>query len=158
MKTLREFIVMGILLGFGLFGSATVVAQTPAFVVGNTQLASLVTSNYTAAVRLGFATAGDADPLTYFWSSGSCSPGADGGSEVTGTTATGGCWYAHFPATGADVREWGPLTTATNINSALAWAAGKCTLNTVSTSAAPEQYQSELPLGARGPPGQSNLL
>jgi len=24
--------------------------------------------------------------------------------------------------------------------------------------AAPEQYQSELPLGARGPPGQSNLL
>jgi hypothetical protein len=24
--------------------------------------------------------------------------------------------------------------------------------------AAPEQYQSELPLGARGPPGQSSLL
>ena len=88
-------------------------------IVGNnSQLESAATSTNASAVRLGFQYPGDAESLTYMWSSTSCSA-PDYASQVPSNT--GGCWKAQLPAKGVDAREWGSLST--NVASALAWAA-----------------------------------
>ncbi len=126
MRRIRGFAIMAGVVCFAVLGIATGArAQAPAFVTSNAQLASLAPAGYTAAVRLYFSAPGDADPLTYFWGPASCLiPGGDQGSEVPGTTSAGGCWNAHFPVTGADVREWGPIGALANITHALTWASG----------------------------------
>ena len=59
-------------------------------------------------MRLGYAAAGDAAPLFFKPGSALCSLNSgsgDGGSQVP--SSNGKCWLAVFPATGADVREFG---------------------------------------------------
>jgi hypothetical protein len=85
----------------------------------------------TYVVREGYTTAGDAPPLFYYYSSSACSLNSgsgDNGSQVQ--ASEGGCWLAVFPASGADVREWGVVADNTTDNSttlqnALNWAAAK---------------------------------
>jgi hypothetical protein len=78
-----------------------------------------------SAVRLGYATAGDAPALLYNLSGSACavnSGAGDGGSQIP--ASGGGCWLASFPGS-ADVREWGAAPGAQSdsaLNAAIAYA------------------------------------
>jgi hypothetical protein len=77
-------------------------------VANNTALSAMTHAAYPAVVRDGYATAGDAPPLTFYSHGSACSLNAgagDGGSQVP--TSDGGCWKANFATTGLDVRQFG---------------------------------------------------
>lgn len=83
----------------------------------NTQLTALP-SQITAAVRLGYATAGDAPPLLYTRSNSACSLNAgagDGGSQVP--TSDGKCWIAVF-GDKRDIRVFGGKDDGSTDNTA----------------------------------------
>lgn len=85
-------------------GTATIYPTVPT----KAALQGLSTATVSTVTRLGFYAAGDAPPLTYAASASACSlnSGAgDNGSQVL--SADGKCWLANFPASGADVREYG---------------------------------------------------
>ena len=89
-----------------------------------TALKAYATATGAAAIRDGYAAAGDAgDPVTYFWSSSACSIAAgagDNGWQVPGTT---GCWIAALPTTGADVRIWGATSPGSDPTNSAAFLA-----------------------------------
>jgi len=91
-----------------------------ATVNNNTQLTALP-SSISAAIRLGFAVAGDAPPVLYTRSNSACSLNAgagDGGSQVP--TSDGKCWIATLGNV-ANLSVWGAdKTGAASVDSKLA--------------------------------------
>lgn len=77
-------------------GNLLVSVLTPK-VDNNTALSALASTYATAVVRLGFAAAGDAPPVTYTPSNSACTLNAgagDGGSQIP--SSDGKCWIANF--------------------------------------------------------------
>jgi hypothetical protein len=73
----------------------------------NTALSALASNYATSVVRLGFASAGDAPPVTYTPTGSACTLNAgagDGGSQIP--TSDGKCWIAKTIQT-VDPRIWG---------------------------------------------------
>jgi hypothetical protein len=83
----------------------------------NGQLMALPSYQWTGVLRLGVNSWGDADPVWFSPSSTPCAiVGGDVGSQVP--SVDGGCFYAQYPASGADPRNWnklasGPITGGT---------------------------------------------
>jgi hypothetical protein len=96
----------------------------------NTVLKARSTASMPARVRrIGFYAAGDVPPLDYIASSSACglnTGNGDDGSEVK--SADNKCWLAVFPASGADIREWGVVAdggatdNSTALAASVAWA------------------------------------
>lgn len=85
---------------------ASVTNATPQ-VATKAALQSVASTTYPYVMRMGYAVAGDAPPLTYVSSSSACSLNAgagDGGSQVP--SSDGKCWLAVFGQC-LDVSEWG---------------------------------------------------
>lgn len=97
----------------------------------NVTLRNLSTLLIPAVARDGFYAAGDAPPVVYVASNSPCSLNAgagDNGSQVQ--SINGKCWLANFPASGADIREWGAKSSSNGsvdsgdaIRAAYAWSA-----------------------------------
>ena len=116
-------------------GDSTTKLATTAFVAGatsnigttantNAALQALSTATVVIVNRLGFATIGDAPPLTYTGTGSACSlngGNGDGGSQVK--SSNGGCWIAAFPPGEVDAREWGAIANGTTDSTAFLQAA-----------------------------------
>src|SRR6185312_121359 len=71
----------------------------------NAALAAAATTTYPSGVwRDDYAAGLGATPIFYLPSGSTCAT-PDNGAQVA--SANGGCWLAQFPASGADIREWG---------------------------------------------------
>ncbi len=116
-------------------------------------LTAAASTAYPIVVRDGYATAGDAQQLSYLPSSSPCPiSGGDGGSQIP--TSDGKCWLAVFPEGRVDVREFGAKGDGTTNDTAAVVAAR----NFVATNTAlyylyfpPGKYEiSYLPLQVAG--------
>lgn len=88
-------------------------------VANNAALTALSTAATPIVTRLGFYSAGDSPAVTYSASGSACSlnSGAgDTGSQVR--SANNLCWLGSFPATGADIRQFGAKVDGTTDDSA----------------------------------------
>jgi hypothetical protein len=90
-------------------------------VVTNAALTALASTYAPQVMRMGYVAQGDAPPQVYTSSASACSlnSGAgDGGSQIP--TSDSKCWLAVWPATGADIREFGAIdrTGATDYSTA----------------------------------------
>lgn len=118
----------------GSGGTGTCGSNAAFSVANNAGLSSLSTGATSAALRLGFATAGDAPAMTYIPGSTPCSlngGNGDGGSQVP--SANGKCWVAQLPSAGVSPVEWG----AVGNGSADDTAAVQTAINSASTLGVP---------------------
>ncbi len=97
-----------------IFSTASHATTTAPVHAANNTVLSATASSVGTVVRDGFATVGDAPPITFAASGSACSM-SDGGSQVP--TSDGKCWIARFDTYAADVRQFGAKCDGTTDDS-----------------------------------------